>query len=350
MEIWLQVDGSESISMTDGVDRFIGEGNRPDRLHVDGARLMEGDEVVGAYVHIEDGTTQQAGMAHIGTVDWILVQCETWSMIPLENLVAHQAGSHTKIAAMISSPLQAQGAGFALQKGVDALVIPPDREVLEAALSVKAQRLEQSSMTNEIQEINTDRLTLVPFVIESVEEAGLGDRFCLDFLSQFNEQEGLLVGSSAQALFLVHSETIPSTFVPTRPFRVNAGAPHSYVMMADGSTKYMSELGAGDELLAVNAEGDTRPVVLGRLKIEQRPMLKISGESTEKAPEKPRKTLQNANTSHVFMQQAETVRLVSDEPNAVSVTELTPKNTVLGWIGHAARHVGLPVEGEIVER
>ncbi len=120
--------------------------------------------------------------------------------------------------------------------------------------------------------------------------------------------------------------------------------------MADGSTKYMSELGAGDELLAVNAEGDTRPVVLGRLKIEQRPMLKISGESTEKAPQKPRKTLQNANTSHLFMQQAETVRLVSDEPNAVSVTELTPKNTVLGWIGHAARHVGLPVKGDIVER
>lgn len=350
MEIWLQADGSESMTKTEGVDRVLGEKNQSGYLHVDGNLLMQEGEVIGAYVHIKDGTTQQSGMAHIGTVDWILVHFETWSMIPLENLVAHQVGSHTKIAAMISSPLQAQGAGFALQKGVDALVISPTAEMLEAALSVKAQRLEQVPSTTQFQDVNTDRLTLVPFVIESVEEAGLGDRFCLDFLSQFNPHEGLLVGSSAQALFLVHSETIPSTFVPTRPFRVNAGAPHSYVMMADGSTKYMAELEAGDELLAVNAEGTTRSVVLGRLKIEQRPMLKIVGGNGGKTVQNTKKTLQNANTSHVFMQQAETVRLVSDEPNAVSVTELVPKITVLGWIGHAARHVGLPVDGEIEER
>ena len=180
-------------------------------------------------------------------------------------------------------------------------------------------------------------------VLESVEEAGPGDRFCLDFLSQFHELEGLLVGSSAQVLYLIHSETIPSTFVPTRPFRVNAGAPHSYVMMADGSTKYMSELKAGDELLAVDNQGNTRPVVLGRIKIEQRPMLKLSGKETSHA-------IHNANNSHVFMQQAETVRLLSDEPNAVSVTELAPNDIVLGWVGHAARHVGSPVKGEIEER
>ena len=72
-------------------------------------------------------------------------------------------------------------------------------------------------------------------------------------------------------------------------------------------------------------------------------MLKISGKETSLS-------LQNANSSHVFMQQAETVRLLSEEPNAVSVTELAPQNSVLGWVGHAARHVGLPVKGEIEER
>lgn len=343
MEVWMQVEGSPPITTPEGVDRIMVDDIHPDHLRVEGDRVFHGDRVIGAYVHIKDGETQQVGMAHIGTVDWIVVDCETWSMIPLENLVAHRSGSHTKIAAVISSPIQAQGAGFALEEGVDALVVSSQPAMLEAALSVKAQRLEQAPKTQDIQATKTDHVSLVPLVLESVEEAGLGDRFCLDFLSQFHELEGLLVGSSAQVLYLIHSETIPSTFVPTRPFRVNAGAPHSYVMMADGSTKYMAELEAGDELLAVGSQGNTRPVVLGRIKIEQRPMLKLSGKETSHA-------IHNANNSHVFMQQAETVRLLSDEPNAVSVTELAPNDIVLGWVGHAARHVGSPVKGEIEER
>ena len=343
MEVWMQVEGSPPITTPEGLDRIMVDDIHPDHLRVEGDRVFHGDRVIGAYVHIKDGETQQVGMAHIGTVDWIVVDCETWSMIPLENLVAHRSGSHTKIAAVISSPIQAQGAGFALEEGVDALVVSSLPAMLEAALSVKAQRLEQAPKTHDIQATKTDHVSLVPLVLESVEEAGLGDRFCLDFLSQFHELEGLLVGSSAQVLYLIHSETIPSTFVPTRPFRVNAGAPHSYVMMSDGSTIYMSELEAGDELLAVDSQGNTRPVVLGRIKIEQRPMLKLSGQETSHA-------IHNANNSHVFMQQAETVRLLSDEPNAVSVTELSPNDIVLGWVGHAARHVGSPVKGEIEER
>ena len=236
--------------------------------------------------------------------------------------------------------MQAQGAGFTLEEGVDALIVSPDQEVVEAALSVKSQRLEQTTTAEELEAPEVHHLELVSFVVESVEEAGLGDRYCLDFLSSFGVGEGLLVGSSAKAMFLVHSETIPSTFVPTRPFRVNAGSPHSYVLMGDGSTKYMAELKAGDSLLAVSASGMARNTVLGRIKIEQRPMLKISGTQSKGGH-------QNANTSHIFMQQAETVRLLSDKTTALSVTEITPNTTVMGWLGHAARHVGLPVKGRL---
>ena len=343
MEIWLRPNEGGVTSSAEGVDRMFSKQASGQSLRSENGVLYAGDDIIGAHVFISDGTTQRAGIAHLGTVDWIMVECETWSMIPLENLIAHRNGSHTKIAAVIRTPLEAQGAGFALEQGVDALVISEDATLLDAAFSVKAQRLEQTAPMQAIQATKTDQLNLTPFVLVSVEEAGLGDRYCLDFLSRFCEHEGLLVGSSAQALFLVHSETIPSTFVPTRPFRVNAGAPHAYVMMADGSTKYMSELEAGNELLAVDVSGATRPVVLGRIKIEQRPMLKIVGKAEKNG-------VQNDNTSHVFMQQAETVRLLSDEPNAVSVTDLSPTNIVLGWVGHAARHVGLPVQGGIEER
>ena len=50
---------------------------------------------------------------------------------PFENLVAHQAVA-TQIVAVISSPMQAQGAGFALEEGVDALAVSPQPAMLEA--------------------------------------------------------------------------------------------------------------------------------------------------------------------------------------------------------------------------
>lgn len=342
MEIWLRLENEEETPLAAMADRVLSNQSTAHIQVVDGRLVME-EEVLGVHVHVSDGDTQQTGIAHLGTVGWILVSFDTWSMIPLENLIAHRAGSHTKIAAIISTPMQAQGAGFALEEGVDALVVPADADVFEAAQSVKSQRLEQHPATPELEAVDVGNLELVSFVVKRVEEAGLGDRYCLDFLSSFREGEGLLVGSSAQAMFLVHSETIPSTFVPTRPFRVNAGSPHSYVLMGDGSTKYMAELEAGDTLLAVSADGGTRNVVLGRIKIEQRPMLKISGAWSTNLQ-------QNANTSHIFMQQAETVRLLSDETTAISVTEIKSNTTALGWLGHPGRHVGLPVKGEIEER
>ena len=56
-------------------------------------------------------------------------------------------------------------------------------------------------------------------------------------------------------LCLVLGETAVSGYVPPRPFRVNAGPVHQYVLMADppGATKYLSEVVAGDTVLAVDA-------------------------------------------------------------------------------------------------
>ena len=343
MEIWLRPNDGGMDAGTGKVDRVFSEDATQEHLRAVDGVLYQGKRVLGAHVIINDGTTQNDGITHMGTVDWIMVECETWSMIPLENLIAHRSGSHTKIAAVINTPLEAQGAGFALEQGVDALVISSEPALLEAALSVKAQRLERHEVDHTVDTTALQSVRLVPLAVQSVEQAGLGDRYCLDFLSSFSQGEGILVGSSARTLFLVHSETIPSTFVPTRPFRVNAGAPHTYVMMGDGTTKYMAELEAGDNVLAVSTAGDTRRVVLGRIKIEQRPMVKITGKNINKLQ-------QNDNISHVFMQQAETVRLVSEHLRAVAVTELQTGQLILGWVGHDARHVGVPIQEGIEER
>lgn len=48
-------------------------------------------------------------------------------------------------------------------------------------------------------------------------------RVCVDLASLLVPGEGLLVGSFARALFLVHSECSESAYINSRPFRINAG-------------------------------------------------------------------------------------------------------------------------------
>lgn len=343
MEVWVRLEEGETLPVLAGVDRYITPTlDSPAAVRVEDGVLFGSEGVLGAQVVITDGSTQDNGRALMGTVEWIWAECQTWSMIPLENLIAARSGSATKIAATITSAAQAQGAGFALEQGVDALVVANQTELIEAALIVKSQRGELAKIETP-ETLSTSELSMAVLRLTSVEQAGVGDRYCLDFLSLFSEGEGVLIGSSASSMVLVHSETVPSTFVPTRPFRVNAGSPHAYVMMADGSTKYLAELVSGDALLAVTASGQTRALVLGRLKIEQRPMLKISFTVDSHNERKPKE-------AHVYMQQAETVRLLDHRAQPQSVTNLSSEDTVIGWTGHGGRHLGQSIGSRVEER
>ena len=138
----------------------------------------------------------------------------------------------------------------------------------------------------------------------------------------------MLIGSSAASLALVHGEVIESEFVPSRPFRVNAGPPHSYVLMASGATKYLSELSSGDEVMLVNEQGIPRSATIGRLKIEKRPFLTIYWENNYDIP------------CSIFLQQAETVRVLVRVGEVKSVTNLTVGGSILCHDSAHARHIG----------
>ena len=89
----------------------------------------------------------------------------------------------------------------------------------------------------------------------------------------------MLIGSTSEGGILVSSETHFLPYMELRPFRVNAGAVHSYVWAPDGMTAYLTELKAGSRLLCVDTEGNTREVSVGRVKTELRPLLKIEVEA-----------------------------------------------------------------------
>ena len=324
MQIWL-----ESGTRLDGVDLVVG-----DDLQVDGDALYIDGRQVGRRVDVSNSEGQARARAMAGSIEWILLDLGEWKMIPIENIIASCDGGPTKVAARISSAEQVLGAAFALQVGVDALLVTED--ILPTALIAKSQRgetLKESSIEEE-----TSQFSLSEFEVIEVKEGGVGDRVCVDLTSLLGMGEGILVGSSANSMILVHGETVESEFVPTRPFRVNAGSVNSYVLNADWSTSYLSELKMGDEVMVVNQDGYCRSATVGRVKIEKRPFILFRWRD------------EKHNEAGTLLQQAETVRLVSASRNLVSITELKSKTILLGWRGGFGRHIGQAISAEVTEK
>jgi len=61
-------------------------------------------------------------------------------------------------------------------------------------------------------------------------------------------------------------------YMNLRPFRVDADGIHMYAWAPNGRTTYFSDLGVGETVLAVNTSGRARPVTVGRIKAEVRPL------------------------------------------------------------------------------
>jgi 3-dehydroquinate synthase II len=172
--------------------------------------------------------------------------------------------------------------------------------------------------------------------VSGLRPAGLGDRVIVDTTSLLRHDEGMFVGSSAALLLLVTSEAAGSRFTRPRPFRVNAGAAHQYTLLANGDTRYLSELEPGDAVVVATPRGPGRSVRVGRLKIERRPLTHVTVE-------------EGGRKYTSFLQEAETVRLVrGDTP--VGVGELRTGESVRAITLPRARHLGRSIEEQLEER
>ena len=332
MEVWLNAPVSKG---HEGVDAFYSLQNGSEIFSNDGVLYRNG-AVIGGHVHIDSAEAQAKARSLAGSVEWILLTFEDWSMIPIENVIAATESTPTKVAAQILKPVDAQGAGFALDIGVDALLCTED--CLESALIVKSIRLAESTPEDSSHEGREQHIDVSLMTITDVQEGHSGDRVCVDLLSMLEEGEGMLVGSTAKAFVLIHGETISSKYVPTRPFRVNAGSVDAYTYMADGTTKYLSELTSSDEVLITRNDGTSRKATIGRMKIETRPFILLRFKD------------ENANEGHVFIQQAETVRLVLQNGEVCSVTDLSVGDCIFGHSSTSTRHVGQSISAPSEER
>jgi len=252
-----------------------------------------------------------------------IVLAKGWEIIPVENILAQV----DTLALECESLDRATLAAGILERGCDTIVVLPEGAA-DLKRIVSTLKLSQGTM-----ELQTATVT-------AIEPTGLGHRVCVDTISVLGRGQGMLVGNSSAFTFLVHAETESNPYVAARPFRVNAGAVHAYTRMPGDRTTYLEELAAGTEVLIVSADGATSLATVGRVKVEIRPMLLITAEVKGK---------EGARQGQIFLQNAETIRVVSDKGEPVSVVSLKVGDKILVKTDEAGRHFGMRIQEDIKE-
>jgi len=279
--------------------------------------LMEGRDF--KRIEIRDKSTEEQA-AEYAKHGRVVVRTTDWTVIPLENLVSVS----DRIIAEVNNADEVALALGILEKGVGGILL-------------KSRDPEQIRSVAALMEGDASTLPLLPLTITRITPVGIGDRVCIDTCSLFAEGEGMLVGNTSSALLLIAAETMENPYVSPRPFRVNAGAVHMYILSPDGKTRYLSEISAGDKGTAVSENGRTRTLSVGRVKIERRPLLLVEA-------------AREGQTASAVIQNAETVRLVSEDGTATSIVDLREGDRILGHLMSGGRHFGVAIDETIIER
>lgn len=292
-------------------------------LTLEGKEFLEYGKPIGTLVELKTKEDELKAKKLADKAMAVVISAKNWKIIPLENLIVHFQGSGSKLLMLAKTAQEAKLFFETMERGADGVLFVPEK-------------IDELSKLRKLLEDSSPRLDLREGKITSLRQLGLGDRVCIDTCSMLNVGEGMLIGNQSSCLFLIHSETVESEYAASRPFRVNAGPVHAYALMPDGSTRYLSELMGGDEALVVGADGHTRKVVVGRTKVERRPLLLIEADV-------------NGERFSTIVQNAETIRVYS-KGKIVSVSKLKLGDSILLKLERGGRHFGMYVKETIREK
>ena len=326
------------IANTDDADIYLvginGEGDGfvelnddfTDSIDIANAKKAKSEgKTVCAYIKITDKAHEQLAVRLGSIVHYIILIGTDWTIIPLENIIADLQKLDVKIIVAVRDVDGARVALETLEHGTDGIIF-------EANDFNNIKKIAQNVI-----EASQVKYELKLATVTKVKPLGSGDRVCVDTTDMMKPGEGMLIGSYSKSMFLVHSESLESEYVASRPFRVNAGPVQAYVMVPGNKTRYLSELVAGDEILIVNTEGETRTAYVGRSKIERRPLLLLEAKYEGK-------------TIRTLLQNAETIRIVDENNNPLSVADVKPGDKVKVYIETNARHFGIAIDETIIEQ
>jgi 3-amino-4-hydroxybenzoic acid synthase len=273
----------------------------------------------GHFVEVDDAESLATACRFATTDAWTLMAFQDPTRIPLEIVLAAANHAEGRLVTVVTDPSEANVVFSVLEHGPDGVLLAPGAVGDVARLKAAT---EPAHFQLELQELE----------ITGVAHVGTGERACIDTCTYLRPDEGLLVGSRAHGMILCASETHPLPYMPTRPFRVNAGAIMSYTLSSDGRTSYLSELRAGGKVLAVDANGRARVVTVGRSKIETRPLLSVDAVAGD------------GRAVNLIVQDDWHVRVVGRGGAVLNSTALKPGDVVLGYLSTESRHVGYPID------
>jgi 3-dehydroquinate synthase II/3-amino-4-hydroxybenzoic acid synthase len=277
---------------------------------------------------VDDGPSLHKTVETAAAYDYLLVGFRDPTNIPLELIIATLQATQTILIKEIRNRRDVDDAIVSLgvmEVGAEGVMFTAEStQVADAFLS----RLDALHSGNLQLSVGT--------VVES-RPAGMGYRSCIDVATLFSEVEGILVGSTSQGGILCCPEVFYLPYMQLRPFRVNAGAVHSYVFGANDRTDYMTELRSGSPVMIVDKAGRARRACVGRMKTELRPLRLIEVEFEAK------------KRVSVLMQDDWHVRVFSAEGAPLNITELKTGDQVLGYVTEPGRHVGIRVNEHIFE-
>ncbi|MDC0714892.1 3-dehydroquinate synthase II [Stigmatella sp. ncwal1] len=278
--------------------------------------------------YVDDGPSLHASIQEGSNHAFLVIRFRDPTNIPLELVIASLQATHTILVKEISSPEDVDDAIVTLgvmEVGADGVMFSPRNH---GALDEFLRRLGNIAKTTLKLQVGSVRRTA---------PIGMGYRSCIDTTTLFSPTEGILVGSTSQGGVLCCPEVFYLPYMELRPFRVNAGAVHSYVYNFDNRTDYMSELRSGSPVMLVDRSGATRRGSVGRMKTEVRPLRLIEVDFA------------SGERINVIMQDDWHVRIFSDDAKPLNITELRPGDKVLGNVAVPGRHVGIKVDEHILE-
>lgn len=280
----------------------------------------------GSYVEVYDKESMNNAIELSNRFEVCVIEFKSETNIPLELVLAFSQKNKCKVCKQVQSADDGWIATMTMEMGSYSVLLNTKNIDEIPKLKMKLDKFMEKK-------INIQKLK-----VKSVEHIGMGDRVCIDTTSLLKEDEGMIIGSTSSGGILVSSETHFLPYMDLRPFRVNAGALHSYVLAENNTTKYLSELKAGDKLLAVDSEGNTRVVAVGRVKMERRPLLLI-------------KVTDSSNKEiNVIVQDDWHIRIISENGKVKNSTLLKEGDIVLGYTMKAGRHLGVQINETIVEK
>jgi 3-dehydroquinate synthase class II len=304
------------------------------------AQARQAGRKAGCYLRVENLETQFARCREVvqRAYDFVAIEMHHATYIPFELLMAEAEALPTRILRVV--PIQGlQGTVEEVHQAINAFgTMENGVDVLFRSSSAwQIKRLDAR-----IEEVLRGQMHLVEAEVVAVEHVGLGHRVCVDTTTLMTAEEGMIIGSTGWGGIFVCSETHYLPHMNLREFRVNAGGVHSYVWGPNNVALYLSELQSGSRALAVDVEGRTRVVTVGRVKIERRPLLLIRARLHPNDPPE----------AHVktFLQNDWHVRVMGADRKVRNSTLVRPGDRLLAFADEPGRHTGLRVSESIVEK